>query len=142
MKMPPQLSVLALVLLLYFWPWQLFSGDEPVYWLASVLVMQLIFVMACNMLSSESWCVFVILIEAVCMIFNSLSALIPATLFSVHADIITAAFIIELLVITMSLQGAAVGRSNCSRAPLGRYNMGHLRRNSLGGMGNNEAHPC
>ncbi len=78
MKMPPQLSVLALVLLLYFWPWQLFSGDEPVYWLASVLVMQLIFVMACNKMSSEYWASLVIRVETLCMFINSVLLMITA----------------------------------------------------------------
>ncbi len=140
MKMPPQLSILALVLLLRFWPWQLFSGDAMADWLLSVIVMQIIFIKACNIVSSESWCNFVILIEAVCMVINSVLLMIPATLFSIHAQIMTVAFIIELLIITISIQGAAIGRHDCNRLPLGRNALGYLRRNAYRGMGNQEAH--
>jgi len=65
--------------------------------------------MSCNILTKERWATAVILIELICMLIN-------ATLFyfDLHKEpfqdhIMLAAFIIELLIITMSL-GAGVGR--------------------------------
>ena len=139
MKIAAQLSVAALALLLYHWPWLFLSGDSHADVMMTVIPLQIIFAMACKMLSSESWCTFVILIEAVCMVINSVSWLIPVTLFFVHGYIITTAFIMQLLIITISIQGAMVGRANSIRLPLGRHSMGHLRRDSLFSLGNKEA---
>lgn len=139
MKIPAQLSVAALVLLLYYWPWSLSSGYEPADVLMTVLPLQILFVIGCKILSSESWCTLVILVEAICMVINSVFMSIETTLFFIHGYIITTAFIMQLLIITISIRGAAVGRANSVRLPLGRHSMGYLRRNSLFSLGNKEA---
>lgn len=70
--------------------------------------LQFALVMSCNFLTKERWSTAVILIELVCMLIN-------ATLFAfgLHKEpfqdhIMLAAFILELLIITISL-GAGVG---------------------------------
>ena len=116
--MPKQFYIIALVLLLWFWPWQLFSGDLPADWLLSAITMQLVFVIACNILTNESWAIAITIIEGVCMLFNVLIVLIGAPISLYHDDIMLAAFILELLIITISLQGVAVGGSSGNRISL------------------------
>lgn len=106
--MPAQLNILALVLLLFYWPWLLFSGDTPESWLASVVSVQLAFVMACNKLTQESWATAIIIVEAICMIANILLVILSSKTFFFHAEFVLAAFIIELLIITISLRSEGV----------------------------------
>jgi len=116
--MPKQFYILGLVLLLWYWPWQLFSGDLPADWLLSVITMQSVFVILCNILARESWAIAITIIEGVCMLLNVLLVLIGAPISLFHDDIMLTAFILELLIITISLQGVAVGRSSGHRLPL------------------------
>jgi len=127
--MPKQFYILGLVLLLRFWPWQLFSGDLAADWLLSVIVMQSAFVMSCNILARESWATAIIIVETFCMILNIALVLIGATIFANHSAIMLAAFILELLIITISLQGVAVG-FGC-RLPLASSCVWRLRSNAL-----------
>lgn len=107
MKIPRQLHVIALVLLCWHWQWPLWFGSYS--WIVTVITLQAVLVMSCNKLTNERWATAVIIIELICMMIN-------ATLFwfDLHKElyqdhIMLAAFIIELLIITMSL-GAGVGR--------------------------------
>lgn len=117
-KIPKQLIILGLVLLLYFWPWQLFSGDSPESWLLSVITMQIAFVTACNKIVRESWVTAIIIIETFCMSVNILMLLFMATISPYQQNIMATALIIELLIITISLQGVAIGKPNSCRLPI------------------------
>ena len=116
-QMPRQLIILALVLLLWFWPWQLFSGDSPGSWLLSVITMQILFVIACNKITQDGWATVIILIESFCMILNIALMNWAPLVSGIHAQVMPAAFIMELLIITISMRGAVVGRSNSYRLP-------------------------
>ena len=107
MKIPRQLHVIALVLLCWHWLWPLWFGSYS--WIVTVTALQFTLVMSCNNLTKERWATAVIIIELICMMIN-------ATLFwfDLHKEpyqdhIMLAAFIIELLIIAMSL-GAGIGR--------------------------------
>ena len=108
MKMPAQFYIFAMVLSLYYWPWQLSFFEPDTDALLTVISLQLFFVIACNYLTRASWVTAIIIVEAFCMIVNLFAVLIDATLFHYHADIMRTALIIQLLIITMSL-GAVVG---------------------------------
>lgn len=110
-KMPKQFYIFGLVLLLYFWPWQLFSGDLPADWLLSVITLQIVFVIFCNVFVREGWILPVIIIEAVCMVLNIANMLLPEIISGIHAQIMIVALIMELLIITTSM-GAINGRDN------------------------------
>ncbi len=99
-KMPKRFYIFVLVLLLYFWPWQLFSGDLPADWLLSVITMQLVFVIICNAVSNEKWATYVIIIEVVCMSFNIAYVLLPSVTYPIHSVVTLSALIMELLIIT------------------------------------------
>lgn len=116
-KMPKQFYIFGLALLLYFWPWQLFTGDLPADWLASVITLQIVFVILCNVLVRENWILPVIIIEAVCMIFNIAYLIVAGFIAAIHAQIITVALIMELLIIITSI-GAINGRDNSYRLQL------------------------
>ncbi len=118
MKTPKQLIIIALVLLSYFWPWQLISGDSTADWLASVITMQIALVIACNKIVHESWATAIIIIETLCMSVNILMLLFMATISPYQQNIMATALIIELLIITISLQGVAIGKPNSCRLPI------------------------
>ena len=109
MKMPPQFYIFAIVLLSRYWPWHFGLLGADADYLLTVIVVSHASVIACNILSKESWVRAIIIIEAVCMMFNVTIFLFPALLSGLHGQIMLAAFIIELLIITISLQGAAIG---------------------------------
>lgn len=116
-KMPRQLIIFVLVLSSYFWPWQLFSGDSKESWLASVIVMQWAFIRACLHIISERWILLIAIVEIIAMQLNVILFSFPSILRDFHAEIILSAVIIELLIITISLQGVAI-ESNRYRSPL------------------------
>ena len=109
-RIPKQFYMFVLL----FWCYQsqlYFSFFEPEGdALLTVLVFQTA-VIACNILIRESWTIPIILIEALCMLFNVTLFLVPALLADYHAQIMLSALIIELLIITISMQGASIGRS-------------------------------
>jgi len=106
-KVPTQAYILLLVLALYYWPWQLFSGD--IGWLVTVVSVSFIGVIACNKLTNERWATGVIIVEVLCMMINATLFLFGMHKVPMQEHIMISAFIIELLIITMSL-GAGVGR--------------------------------
>lgn len=130
-KMPSQFYMFATVSLLYFWPWQIFSGDKPADWLASVITLQLVFVIACNIFVRDSWATAIILIEGFCMVINLLMMKGAPIVVDAHEHIVLAAFIIELLIITISLQGVAIGKSNSNRLRMVGNGLCYLRNRSL-----------
>lgn len=122
--MPKQFYVLLLALLLYFWPWSIGSGS---YLLGFVITLQIAFVMSCNFLVKERWKYAVILIEGFCMLFNVTFFLVPSLSPHFHEQIMLCAFIIELLIITISLQGVIVGRSNSYHPSLANRGLWSVR---------------
>lgn len=106
---PKQLYIAALLLLLWHWPESLILSGSAENVLFSVITLQLCFVIACNILVREPWIIGVILIEAFCMMFNVTFFLMPSISGVMHEQIMLCALIIELLIITISLQGVAVG---------------------------------
>lgn len=127
--MPKQFYILGLVLLLYFCPWQLFSGDRPADWLLSCITMQIVFVIACNFIIRDNWILPVIIIEAICMVFNILYVILPGLISGFHAYAMLAALIMEILLITTSL-GVINGRADSYHLSLAG---GGLRR-ARGGL--------
>jgi len=109
-KIPSQFYMYVIVLLCYHWRWYLSLFDPEGDALLTVLLLQSS-VITCNILIRESWSSAIIIIEAACMLFNVTLFLVPAMLADYHAQIMLSAFIIELLIITISMQGAAIGRS-------------------------------
>lgn len=139
MKMPSQFYMFATVLSLYYWPWQLFSGDLPADWLLSVISMQLVFVISCNIFVRESWATAIMMIEVFCMMINLLMMIGWPLVAQSHERIVLAAFIIELLIITISLKGVAIGKSNSNRLRMAGNSLCYLRNRSLPVFGRNEA---
>ena len=107
---PSQFYMYAIVLLCYQWSWYLSLVDPEGDALLTVLLLHSA-VIACNILVRKPWAIPIIIIEALCMLFNVTLFMVPALLVDYHAQIMLAAFIIELLIITISMQGAAIGRS-------------------------------
>jgi hypothetical protein len=106
-KVPTQAYILLLVLGLHYWPWQLFSGD--IGWLVTVVSVSFFGVIACNKLTNERWATGVIIIETSCMTINATLFLFGFHKTPMQEHIMISAFIIELLLITMSM-GAGIGR--------------------------------
>jgi hypothetical protein len=88
-----------MALSVYFWPWVLFSSDA-----FTVFTLQLLFVIACNKLVKEDWIIAVILIEFFVMLFNVTFFCNTAITDAMHEQITLYALILELLIITASLQ--------------------------------------
>jgi hypothetical protein len=109
-KIPSQFYIFVIVLLCYHWHWYLSLFDPDGDALLTVLLLQSA-VITCNILIKEYWSSAIIIIEAASMLFNVTLFLVPAIIADYHAQIMLAAFIIELLIITISMQGAAIGRS-------------------------------
>ena len=107
---PSQLYMYAIVLCCYHWRWYLSLVDPDGDALLTVLLLQSS-VIACNILVRELWSIPIIIIEALCMLFNVTLFLVPALLADYHAQIMFSALIIELLIITISMQGTSIGRS-------------------------------
>lgn len=100
-KMPKQFYIFAIVLCCYFWPWYLSFFEPNADALLTVLILQSLVVISCNKLVKEDWAMGIILIEALSMtynlfVFSGLGA-------SAHSQVMLSAFIIELLIITISL---------------------------------------
>ena len=129
-RMPSQFYIFAMAWLLQYWPqsWCFELVDPNADELLTALLLQTAFVIACNILISEPWRYAVILIEAFCMMLNVTLFLIPLSIGEFHAQIMLAAFIIELLIITISIQGAVVGRSDNYRLSLPSISLRGLRR--------------
>lgn len=117
MRIPKQFYIFAMVLSLYYWPWYLSLFEPDIDALLTVLLLQSVLVISCYILVSEPWRYAVILIEAFCMLFNVTFFLFPAPLLPFHEQLMLWAFIIELLIITISMQGAAIGRSTDHAVP-------------------------
>ncbi len=98
-RIPTQFYIFAMALSVYFWPWVLFSSD-----VFTVFTLQLLFVIACNKLVKEDWVIAVILIEFFVMLFNVTFFCNPAITDATHEQITLYALILELLIITASLQ--------------------------------------
>ena len=75
----------------------------------TVTTLQAALVMSCNILTKERWASAVILIEIACMMINATLFILDLHKQPFQDHIMLAAFIIELLIITMSM-GAGVGR--------------------------------
>lgn len=109
----------------------MFSGDLPADWLLSVIAMQLVFVMACNIFVRESWFTAIILVEVFCMIINLLTMIGAPLVVRHHGHIALAALIIELLIIAISTQRGAIGKSNSNRLRMAGNRLCYLRNRSL-----------
>lgn len=136
-KMPKQYYVFALVLLLYYWPWQLFTGDKPADWLASVITLQLAFVILCNKFVRENWILPVIIIEAVCMVFNTAYLIVPGVMSGIHEHIMLSALIMELLIIITSMR-ATGGRIDSYNSLLAGGGLWRFRGGNFPGYSNRE----
>ena len=117
MRIPKQFYIFAMVLSLYYWPWYLSLFEPDIDALLTVMLLQSALVISCNILVNEQWKYALILIEAFCMFFNVTFFLFPALLLPFHEQLMLWAFIIELLIITISMQGAAIGRSTDHAVP-------------------------
>lgn len=106
-KIPKQFFVLALLLLCLFWRWQLWFGSFN--WIVTVTMLQAALVISCNILSRDLWVTLIIAIEFFCMLFNVTLFYFDLHRLAIQEQTMLVAFIIELLIITMSL-GAGVGR--------------------------------
>ena len=109
-KIPNQFYILVTVLCCYYWPWYLFLFDLEIDALFTVLLLQSA-VIACNFLVNKGWGYAVIIVEALSMLFNVSLFLFPLFLADYHAAVMLSALIIELLIITISMKGTAVGKS-------------------------------
>ncbi len=127
MRIPRQFYIFAMVLSLYYWPWHLSLFEPDIDALLTVLLLQSAIVISCYILVSEPWKYAVILIEAFCMLFNVAFFLFPAPLLPFHEKLMLWAFIIELLIITISMQGAAIGIS----IPMAGGRLRDIRRAAL-----------
>lgn len=107
MKIPKQLHILVLVLLCWHWQWPLWFGSYS--WIVTVTTLQAMLVISCNKLTKERWATAVIIIEFACMMINATLFCFDLHKAPYQDHIMLAAFIIELLIIAMSL-GAGVGR--------------------------------
>lgn len=137
--MPAQFYILGVVLLSRFWPWCLSLFNVSADMLLTVLLVQHLSVILCNILSKESWVYAVIIIEALCMLFNVTFFLVASISDALHEQIMLAAFIIELLIITISIQGAIVGRSDHYRLPMASGVLWAARSFILAGKGGKRA---
>lgn len=125
--MPKQLIALILVIALYSWPWQITLMGTPADWLLTVLLLQHLFVIACNKLGKEAWLMPIIMIEVICMALNvALVAYNPLTI-ELHSQLIFYAFIMQLLIITISMTGAISGGADSNRLPMGGLSLRGLR---------------
>jgi hypothetical protein len=104
--------------LLYWLPLPRTLVSTGELWLFTTVSVQLLFVISCNISTKESWSTAVIIIEAFCMLFNVTYFLTGQLLADYHAQIMLSALIIELLIITISIQGARIGRANSLSAPI------------------------
>jgi len=111
-RIPSQFYMFVIVLALYYWPWSLSLFEPNADQLLTAILLQQLFVISCNKIVQESLVIPIILIEALCMLFNVTLFLVPLPIGAIHAQIMNAAFILELLIITISMHGAAIGRAN------------------------------
>lgn len=98
-KIPVQFYIFAIALSVYCWPWVLFSSSA-----FTVFTLQLLFVIACNILVKQDWIIAVIIVELASMLFNVTFCIFTAIPADLHVQIMTSAFILELLIITTSLR--------------------------------------
>jgi len=122
-RIPTQFYIFAMVFLLYYWPWELFSSSA-----FTVFTLQAFFVAICAKLVRESWVIPIIAIELIVALFNVTFFCMPSISDDLHAQITLTAVIIELLIIFNSL---VAGGSRDDR----RWRVvgdGGLRRDSCG----------
>lgn len=122
-KIPSQFYIAALLLLLWWGPWSFISYLPDPFVLVGVITLQWVFVLLANRIVRDNWICPIILIEALCMLFNATLFAYPALLVEFHAQFMKAAFIIELLIITVSLRGEKIGGAFSSDS----YRMARLR---------------
>ena len=122
-QMPKQLYILGLVLLCYLGPWS-FIGlfPDPIPLVGCIAIAHGL-CRICNAIVLDPWIVSIILIELICMCFNATLFLFPVLLVDFHAPFMRAAFIIELLIIAISLRGEQIGGAVNSAS----YRMASLR---------------
>lgn len=106
-KIPPQLCVLLLLLLCWQWPWALWFGSFN--WIVTVTLLQTVLIFCCSALSRDLWVTLIIAIEFFCMLFNVTLFYFDLHRLAIQEQIMLIAFIIELLIISLSL-GASLGR--------------------------------
>jgi len=122
-KIPTQFYIFAMVLLLYFWPWEFFSSS-----VFTVFTLQAFFVAICAKLVKESWVIPIIAIELIVALFNVTFFCMPSIPDDLHAQITLTAVIIELLIIFNSLMLGGAGDDSRWRV----VDNGGLRRDSCG----------
>lgn len=121
-NLPKQAYIFALALLLYCSPLPYIFGDEYQRFVLPVYVaLQLLFVIACNKLVQESWIIFVILIEAFCMTWNSILFFrwhnAGELFYSVYSHVMFLALVLEILIINLSMRGGEDERRNADKYP-------------------------
>jgi len=121
-NVPAQGYIFALALLLYCSPLPYIFGDQNHRFVLPVYVaLQLLFVMTCYKLVRERWIIFVILIEAFCMTWNSIlffrwqSA--GDLFYSAYSYTMFLALVLEILIINLSMRGGEDERRNADRYP-------------------------
>lgn len=120
---PPQLYLLGWALLLYSLPVSSILSDENQRYVLPIYVAaQYLFICLCNKIIHGKWVICIILIEAVCMTWNTiLFALWDAassTLWSLHSSFMFLALVLEILIINLSLGGGVnerIARRNTHR---------------------------
>jgi hypothetical protein len=121
-NVPRQFYILALALLLYLSPLPYIFGDHNQRFILPVYVaLQLLFVIACNKIVRENWIVFVTLIEAFCMTWNSVLFLrwhnAGELFYSAYSHVMFLALALEILIINLSMRGGEDERRNADRYP-------------------------
>lgn len=119
---PAQGYIFALALLLYCSPLPYVFGEQYQRFVLPVYVaMQFLFVMACYKLVREKWIIFVILIEAFCMTWNAILFFRWQTagdlFYSAYSYTMFLAFVLEILIINLSMRGGEDERRNADGNP-------------------------
>lgn len=125
---PKQFYTLSVLLLLWFCSFGFFDGNTKNGWGANVLASQTVAVISCYFISRDWWSWAVIMIEGICATYTGIVLyrwdVLDDFFYAHHHGFMLACFIIELLIITLSV--GAVNAGNVYRRGLSKLS-GHLR---------------
>lgn len=115
-RIPKQFYIFVLALGLFFLPVSfLFSNDNQRYVLPVYITFQLLFVISCNKITQATWATLIIIIEAICMLWNTLLFVFwndaSIVLYDAHSWVMFFAFALEILVLNLSMIGGQDGRN-------------------------------
>lgn len=119
---PKQFFTLSVLLLLWFCSFGFFDGNTKDGWGANVLSSQTVAVIACYFISRDWWSWTVIMLEGICAIYTGIVLyrwdVLDDFFYAHHHGFMVACFIIELLIITLSV--GAVNAGNVYRRSLSK----------------------